>query len=581
MTQPPRPDRPSGRRPAPIAWGVTTRATAPPGRARRVPAGWHVWLPAVLLVLVGIWHVPAHLPGVVDFTGEVYQPIRALSFAAGGGQVYHKYGPVPNLVLLPVYALTLGFWWLGGRFGPPSGDWPYGFDDPAGQIGVLIAEGRLVGLLLTATAAGALAREAARLGGDRAAALAAVLALVVGNVMVTFYAPSASVEAFSFAFLMLALAVLCRCVGDGVTVRRAVGFGVVAALAAGSKENVGPPLLLGAAGLAWHAARTLHAPQARRAVLWGLAAGPGTYTLTCVVYAPGVWLRRVRHWVGGDGLDAAVWAADDTAADVWLAKAAAVFDNLFVGGLLLAAAGVAAVLIWRRRVAAVLLLPAAGGLLPVLWIDFTPARFVTPAALCLVPAVAVGLSVLRRGNRVLWPWLVAPAVAVNLWWGASAIGLWGFENMAVIERHAATLPPGTTVAAAKAYPDNPQSRRLAALGLAADLRPVQAFGPGDGPAVVYLDAGLAEMFEQAKASPALRATFARDYGDGMGDWPGLAARGYARSAELRPGLPAWLPFGWAPLYGREAGLRTVQVWRLDGPRRAADDPPVTNPGGRR
>lgn len=73
--------------------------------------------------------------------GESYQPRRILAFFNSPGQRFHKYGVMPNVLLAPGYALSLGYWNLQGSFADLSEDFPYRFKNPLEQIGFLILLG--------------------------------------------------------------------------------------------------------------------------------------------------------------------------------------------------------------------------------------------------------------------------------------------------------------------------------------------------------------------------------------------------------------------------------------------------------
>ena len=58
-------------------------------------------MPALALLLTVGPRLFLLMPSPREPFGEVYQPLRALAFAKSLGGEYHKYGPVPNLLLLP------------------------------------------------------------------------------------------------------------------------------------------------------------------------------------------------------------------------------------------------------------------------------------------------------------------------------------------------------------------------------------------------------------------------------------------------------------------------------------------------
>ena len=555
------------------------------GERRDFWARWlHVWLPIVVALPLAVPFLGYMLPAATDANGEIYQPLRSLKFAASMGQDYHKWGSVPNFVLLPAYLAQMAVWKVTGDFSSPSGDWPYGLARPVEQLGVLIFHGRLVALVVGLIGVGVFAAGLGRLVKSRVAVMLAVLLGVVGNYRVVYQLPVPSVDAFMVAFLLMTFGGALRMMADGVTVRRAALTAVAAAMALGSKENSGF-VLLGVVFmlLIWCWFTSPEQPGGRRA--WGrgvaaaFVAGLGTYLLTSVALSPSVWRQRMAHWLGGSGVDADVWQANPTAGFYARQIGGAFLDNLGPAGVVAIPALVALAFATRRwwRPAA-LLLPAATGFAGILSVGYTPDRFATPTCLALVPLAAVGADRLRRlGLPVRRAALAVGvlAVAVNVWWCGVVYHLRDITPQAMFEREVAAVPADVPIGYVKPWPNHPYLRRLEATGRATDQRAQQDWTAADAPPVAATDSGWMQMIDESARMPARRRMFEADYGFDVTAWPGMAALGYGTPVRVRREFPAWLPFRWMPIQ-KQLQHQDVLIYRKAG---AAGTARQTAPGG--
>ena len=528
---------------------------------QRVPRptrpGWDVIVVVLVAAALSAPRLGHLLPAVQDHADEIYQPLRALKFAANGGQAFHKYGPAPNFVLLPAYAATMGYWKVTGQFTRPESDYPFGLARPVEQMGTLIFQSRLIFLLLGLLGLGLLTAAARRLTASPLAAAAAGLVVVATNYRVQWQLPTPMPDAAMTAFLLMATAAWTRMASGPITPWRGAAFAAAAAMAAGSKENSIPILLamtLALAGLALFRSRGAD-PATRRTHWRALAAvagvGLGLYALTNVVYAPHVWLDRMSHWLDGPGIDGDVWGRSRGLFDHLRALSAAALNNLGPAGAVIVPVALVAAL-WRRPpTAGLLLIPAAVGLLVVIRIPYVVDRFLTPALVTLTPAVALGLAALlaRPGaTRKAVVGLLALAVAVNAYWSGVAYHLAAVTEQAMIERALPPAPDGRTIVFGTMAAEEGGLYRLRHLGHRVDVRALQDLvAAGELPDVVYVSAGRLQFNEEARDMPARAATLRDDKDFDIASWPGFEALGYSRR-RVEAGWPAWLwPLSWMPL----------------------------------
>jgi len=572
--------------PAP-APGDSAAAHGPPrpGRASSRPRRPWLWTALALLPLAVLTapNVGFLLPGYESHLGENYQPLRALKFYASRGGEVHKYGNLPNLLLLPVYGPALGVWWATGDFGPPSGDFPYGFARPLEQLSFLIRAGRIEFMLLGLALYAFFLIGLRRLDAGGPALLAAFLACIGTNHAAAHFLANTRPDGPTFAFVAASLAVYVRILTDGATVAPGAWLSVFAVCAISSKELAGPLYVLPYLGLAVYLWRRAGDDPARRAAVWrvgGVSAATGVvaYLLLNVVYNPAAWWLRMGHWLGGAGTSQDVWRQGGAAGLTAGVRAVEAFEGflntLGPGGLPLALVALVALAVWRPPFAGMLLLPFASitllGLVP---LGFPGDRFYTVATVALVPPVALGLGALLARAGRLRPTLLAlgaAALAVNLWFGAWAWLQLEHLPERVLERALAEETPPFTgrLNVLNVHPRVPGKSRLEVAGHDLDPRSIQQLrdaSPASRPERIYAHRGTLRFLEDAAGAPE-RAAFLEAQGLESGRWEGVEALGYRLRETVRTPTPAWFPFGWMPAVRWTTERSPVLVYEKELPR---------------
>ena len=550
---------------------------------------WHVWLVVLVAGLLAAPRLTFLLPAVKDHTDEIYQPFRALKFAATKGQAFHKYGPTPNFVLLPVYAPTIAYWKLTGQFSRPQNDYPFGLSRPLEQVGVLIFEGRLVFMMLGLIGMALLTAALGRLTGSRLAAAAGLLLVVATNYRVQWQLPVPMPDSSMVAFALMAAAAWVWTLYAGVTPWRAGLFGAAAAMAAGSKENA-MPLLLGVSFAilvaAWFDARRGRTSfaNARRSTLSLVGVGAGLYVLTNVIYAPRVWWQRMQYWTTGPGVDGDIWGRSANWSQHVHYIGRALLDNLGPAGTPVAALAILAALVLRPKLAAVLAVPVAIAFLVLLKISYVVDRFATPGVVMAAPLVALGVAAALGGTprtsrfRVVGG-VLALAIAVNAYWACVVYYRGAIISQSVIETDAAkNVPAGKLIDYGTMGDQDGGLARLAYQGHLVDTRPLQVMvAEGRLPDVVYVTSGYLQFMEEARTMPARAADLKNIKDFDIDAWPGYKALGYQRRA-IPAEWPAWLaPFKWMPLRDEDR-LQTLLVFeRPPGSATRPATAPATRP----
>ena len=563
--------------------------------ARVFVANWHVWLVVLVAGLLSAPRLTVLLPAVTEHTDEIYQPFRALKFAATKGQAFHKYGPAPNFVLLPAYAPTIAYWKLTGQFSRPQNDYPFGLSRPLEQVGVLIFEGRLIFLTLGLIGMALLTAALSLLTGSRLAAAGGLLLVVGTNYRVQWQLPEPMPDSSMVAFALMASAAWAWTLARGVTPWRAGLFAAAAAMAAGSKENA-MPLLLGVSfamlAAVWLDARRgrTTAANARRSTFWLVGVGVGLYALTNVVYAPRVWWQRIEYWTTGPGVDGDIWGRSANWAQHFHYIGRALLDNLGPAGTPLAVVAVVAAFALRPKLAAALAVPVVIAFLVLLKISYVVDRFATPGVVMSAPLIALGLAAALDGaagskRRPVWSraaaGLVAIALFVNAYWACVVFYRDAVLSQALIEVDARDVPADKVIAYGTMGGQDGGLFRLRHLRHKTDERALhKQVAAGELPDVVYVSAGFLQFMEEARDMPARAADLKNIKDFDINQWPGYRALGYRRR-EIEVTWPAWLaPFKWMPLRDENRYQGLLVFERPDGAaaRPNPADGPATRPG---
>ena len=384
-----------------------TTSTSMPGLAKResiatrLACAWPVWSPMLLLLVYAAPSIPFLLPAYTEHQGETYQPLKTLKFFATRGTAYHKYGPVPNFILAPVYGPTLGYWYLTGSLSRPSDDFPYGFSDPLPQMGLLIWESRIVSLALGLVTFAFLGHRLGLVTDQPWASALAMIFCVATNYPIIELIPIAGPDSSMLAFLAAALGVYLAIIYKGLTPARAFWLSTFAVLSISGKELtafVFVPAYLGLAWTGWKDGRNSPGGTGRfwRSVVTGVLTGVLGYALLNIVYAPRVWLQRMEYWLTGEGITPEVWG-NPTWSTQLQTLAIAIAANLGPGGITVLVIAAITAIVGRTTNLVLLCLPALGALLGAIQVRYGGERFLTPLAVCLTPLVAAGL-----GQLLLW-----------------------------------------------------------------------------------------------------------------------------------------------------------------------------------
>jgi hypothetical protein len=553
---------------------------------------WHVLIPALVLLALCARSVTFMLPACQDYMDEIYQPLQALKFFATHGQAFNKYGPMPNFILAPGYGVSLAYWKLAGTFGHPSDNFPYGFSHPFEQIGILIAESRVIFLLLGVICYGYLAHTLRLVTQSRWSILLAMLLCLATNFPLLHSLPTARPDSPMMAFSALALAMYIRILYLGLTLRRGIATALLVVFAASSKELAATMFVLPFLGLAFMQSEADPGLVGfRRTKILAITAIVGViaYALLNIVYAPTTWLHRMEFWIAGPGIDSRVWGG--SARDLVRGAMEAMADNLGPAGTIVAATALVAAVARRRKRLVLLTLPLISVvLLGVSQILYAGDRFYTIVALAMTPLVAIGLTNLFERLR-LAPARVALncalclAVAVNLWFASfSWIYLHGVFDYQAERDVIANAEKDQKVFLLATFPRNRGSSRLERLGYHEEWRPIQDLidHPTNLPQRIYATSGLIQFLNQARSAPARAAMMEHESGFDARDWHGLESLGYHVQEKLVPKTPSWFCFNWMPAVEQWKQLKTVIVYdRTPEPLRAdfitpaaADDQPA-------
>jgi hypothetical protein len=298
--------------------------------------------------------------------------------------------------------------WLGltGQVSGVVAEYPYGLANPAQALAVLTVLGRLPSAVMAAGVVLAARHTAATLWDRTTGLLAAALAGL--TLPMFYYARTSNVDMAALFWASLGLAVFAASLRPGLTVRRGLGLGVLAALAAGTKDayyavsmSLAPVIL----AMHWRGQgdrRALWAALGAGALVYALASGPlfhwGRYEQHLQFILHGSPVSPLRHNYNSTPATLAGYLSvlGDTAYFV-----ATALGPVTLGA---AVAGLALGAVQRDRGLA-LGLPALGTVLAIIVpVRFVEMRFVLPIAYCLAllaaRAIAAAIAGSRRGLRL-------------------------------------------------------------------------------------------------------------------------------------------------------------------------------------
>jgi len=567
--------------------------TQQPDSLQRRRPGYHPRLasrPALILALltalvVGVLAAPSvthMLPNTESLHIEDYQPLKALKFFKNKGQEYHKYGPMTNFVLAPVYGVALGWWYYTGQFENPSSDFPYGLKKPESQMTALILGGRITVLLLALTSIVWLMMQL-RLLTDSVGVLIASGGLLVATApFMAQWLVITRPDTVMFTFLAVTLGLYVRIAAIGFRRRTLIALAVFLMMAVSSKEIAGAIWLLPALGvLCIGIARvrdgSIRVGEFLGTILLAAIAGVVTYALINVVYAPEVWLDRMRFWIFGWNptqiWDSGFSTGEQSGAKLALEFATEFVSQIGVGGILISLIALTAALVFRAPHAIVLSLPLLSYLLFGLGrVGYVPQPqyFVVLPLLLLLP-VTVGLSAISQrlvfsGARVAGMIFV---LALLVYDGVHATFAWhGLElrSASLIDDYVRkNLDKRTSFGFLSRHAIEPDRNRYDYEGYLFDTRSiaelVHARDSGNLPEVLIVERGTQNWILDAKRRPARARLILEEDGLNVTEFDGVEGLGYTLEQTIEGETPSWYLFDWMRRVRWMKQMFAVQIYR--------------------
>ncbi len=148
---------------------------------------------------------------------------------------YTAYPVLHYLLLAALYGPYMVWLHLTGGFHAPTGGYPYGLTDPVTALRTLALIGRVVTLAMAAGTVAAVYLVGRELWGRRAGVLAAVFAMAMAPLVL--YARTTNLDVPTLFWCALAALAAVRALRHGLTVRRALVLGALAALAVATKDQ--------------------------------------------------------------------------------------------------------------------------------------------------------------------------------------------------------------------------------------------------------------------------------------------------------------------------------------------------------
>ncbi|MCZ2078824.1 MAG: hypothetical protein LC130_27985 [Bryobacterales bacterium] len=160
---------------------------------------------------------------------------------------YVAYPVFHYLVLGGAYTPYLAFLWLSGGLANPSGVYPYGFSDPVRSIAILGLLARFVTLAMV-TGIVVCCYRTGRIVWDRATGVMAAAGVLL-CVPLVYYGRTGNLDTPVLFWTVLGMVVLARSVKNGLTVKRGLTLGALAAISVATKDQAYAAWLGGFAAL--------------------------------------------------------------------------------------------------------------------------------------------------------------------------------------------------------------------------------------------------------------------------------------------------------------------------------------------
>lgn len=210
---------------------------------------------------------------------------------------YYAYPLFHYLVLGLFYAPYMAWLFLTGGLHAPTAQYPYGFSDPVQAIAVLAFIGRAVSVLMATGTVVATYLAARTVWDRRTGIIAAVMMMLCGPLV--YYAHAGNLDVPVLFWVSLCVLAGARIIQFGLTTRRAVWFGVLAAIAVATKDQAYGALVPAVIFLiVMHLADSRKAPQAGsawRAPIGMILSGIVAYAVANgIVFRPDRFINHVK-----------------------------------------------------------------------------------------------------------------------------------------------------------------------------------------------------------------------------------------------------------------------------------------------
>jgi hypothetical protein len=154
---------------------------------------------------------------------------------------YFAYPLFHYLLLGLVYAPYMAFLWLTGGLSSPTAMYPYGFADPVSALATLAFLGRAVSVLMGMGTVVCTYLAARTIWDRRTGVIAGVGMLLCGPLV--YYAHAGNLDVPVLFWLSTCVLAAAHIIKSGLTVRRAIGFGILSAIAVATKDQAYGPLV--------------------------------------------------------------------------------------------------------------------------------------------------------------------------------------------------------------------------------------------------------------------------------------------------------------------------------------------------
>ena len=300
---------------------------------------------------------------------------------------------------------------LSGGLGHPASSFPYGLSDPVRSLAVLSVLHRLPSTLMAAGVV-VIAFVTARLLWDRrTAGIAGALVLVMYPMF--YYSRTSNVDMPALFWTALGFVIAAACLRDGLTRRRALQFGVVAALASATKDASAFALLaIAAPVVVTHVVRQRDAGASWldtwKPVVLGLVLSVAVY-----VVASGLVLSVPRYVLHVRWISKLMWVYVYPASllgDLRLVRESAghIVASLGLPAAVFALVGIP-LSVWRGPRALAFMLPCVAlFVVTILPVHFVMLRYVLIIAYVLMLFAAFGVRSLAADHTGRWRPAIAP-----------------------------------------------------------------------------------------------------------------------------------------------------------------------------